>query len=90
MSLNGNNNILTSITIKKENELLDLPCDLVFFCYGYNQDFIPDKIMVNPLTMESNIENIFAIGGVANYNNKRNLITTNMYECRLLLNKILS
>lgn len=89
VSLNGNEN-LQSVTIKNTDDHLTLTCDLIFFCYGYNQDFIPDKIFVNPFTMESHKKNIFAIGGVSTYNNKRNLITSNMYECRLLLNTILN
>jgi thioredoxin reductase len=87
VSLNGNDYDLTSVTIKN-NELLTLPCDFVFFCYGYNQSFIPDKIIVNPSTMETNHKNVFAIGGIATYHNKRNLITTHMYECRLLLSSL--
>ena len=87
VSLNGDDSQLKSVTIKN-NELLTLPCDFVFFCYGYNQNFIPDKISVNPFTMETNNKNVFAIGGIANYNSKRNLITTHMYECRLLLDSL--
>ena len=89
VSLNGND-ILESVIIKNNEKTLKVPCDLVFFAYGYNQDFIPDKINVDAFTMATNKKNIFAIGGVANYHNKRNLITTHMYECRLLLNSILN
>jgi thioredoxin reductase len=88
LALNGCE-ILESVTIKNNEEILTIDGDLVFFCYGYNQDFIPDKIQVNPFTMETNKKNIFAIGGVVEYESKRNLITTHMYECRLLLNSIL-
>lgn len=88
VSLNGTNELLESVTIKNNNAVINLNCDLVFFCYGYNQSHI-EKIPVNPFTMESENKNIFAIGGIATYKNKRNLITTHMYEARILLNHIL-
>jgi thioredoxin reductase len=89
--LNGDNNsILNSVLIKNHNDILDLKADYVYFCYGYNQEYLPEKFNVDKSNMEVEInKNIFAIGGIANYSTKRNLITNNMYECRIVLMEIM-
>jgi thioredoxin reductase len=87
-SCSEDKNILKSVSIKNNNHILDLEADYVYFCYGYNQDELPEKFIVNFNTMMVQ-ENIFAVGSINNYEKKRNLITTNMYECRIVINEIL-
>lgn len=84
----GENDILNSVEIKNQNTIVNLKADYVYFCYGYNQESLPEKLEVSIDNMQIQ-NNIFAIGGINTYKNKRNLITSNIYECRVVLSKIL-
>jgi len=65
-----------------------LLCDYVFFCYGYNTAVAPPPISVSIHTMESNIKGVFAIGSANIYPQKRELITSGMWESRIALHHL--
>ena len=87
-SLNGNNNQLLSVTINNNEEEKSLDCDYIFFCYGYNTALAPPSIPVSINSMESSIPGIFAIGSANIYPQKRELITSGMWESRIALHHL--
>ncbi len=67
-----------------------IPADILLPCFGMASDLGPlktfglamaaNQIDVDPLTMETSIDGIYAIGDVANYVNKQKLIVTGFAE----------
>jgi thioredoxin reductase len=88
-SLNTTEKILTSLTIENEEKQVTLECDYIFFCYGYNSGLMPEKIPVTIDNMQSHEKGLFAVGGISTYEQKRELITSGMWECRIVLENLL-
>ena len=73
IKINGENK-LESVIIKKNNENIEIKVDYLFLCIGTlpNYSFLNInikrdeflRIVVDPLTMETSIENLFAVGDI--------------------------
>jgi thioredoxin reductase (NADPH) len=91
-SLKGENGALSHVVVKNLNgEIRDLEADILLPFYGLAMELGPiaewglniDKkhIQVDPSTMQSNIEGIYALGDIADYKNKKKLIVVGFSEC---------
>jgi thioredoxin reductase len=90
ISLNEDNHILNTVTIKNANMELNLDCDYIFFCYGYQTSTNIPKILVSIDNMQDSQQKyLFALGSASIYHEKRDLITTNMWEARLILHNLI-
>ncbi|OED45737.1 hypothetical protein AB836_00140 [Rickettsiales bacterium (ex Bugula neritina AB1)] len=88
-SLNGNDISLNSITIKNNNEEISIPVDYVFFCYGYDisDHNSPYDVDIDTMLVK-NYSRVFAIGACSQYENKRDLISSNIFETEIVLSQI--
>lgn len=90
-SCQDNKEKLVSVIITNHDSKEDftLECDYIFFCYGYNTGINPEKILVDIKNMMSDVHGVFVIGGASVYEQKRELITSGMFEARIVLNQLL-
>ena len=91
-SLKGENGKLSHVVVKDlDGNSRDLEADILMPFYGLAMDLGPitdwglniDKkhINVDPSTMQTNIEGIYALGDIADYKNKKKLIVVGFSEC---------
>lgn len=85
VKLEEKNNLLTGVTIENENSFLKINTDLIFFCYGYSQKNLVERIPIS-INDFKNKDGVFIIGGANFYKEKRNYIAIGMWEARIILN----
>ncbi len=89
--LSGDNGQLTSVEVMNTNkEIRSLEADILLPFYGlatdlgpieqWNLDLQDGHILINPTTAETSQSNIYAIGDIAAYKNKKKLILTGFSE----------
>lgn len=98
VSLSDKNGYITSLTVQKVKDTTqyDLPLDALIVSYGFSTnnknlknwsiDYKRNRIMVSP-TFETSLEGVYAIGDVALYQGKLDLIATGFGEAPTAVNQ---
>ncbi len=95
----GNDGILESVVLKDfEGNCQSFPTDVLLSFYGLAMDIGPIEnwgldihkkhLAINPVTMETNIPGVFAVGDICSYPGKLKLILTGFSECALACHSI--
>ena len=98
-SLDGAGGVLKSLRVAAlDGEKRDLPVDSLLAFFGLSMHLGPiadwglgidnSRIIVDPSTCETNVNGIYAIGDIASYKNKRQLILTGVHEAAMAAHAI--
>ncbi|MGB4191109.1 MAG: NAD(P)/FAD-dependent oxidoreductase [Rickettsiales bacterium] len=95
----GENGVLEEVKLKDfDGNLLSVPADILLSFYGLAMDIGPIEnwgldihkkhLSVDPVTMETNIAGVFAVGDICSYPGKLKLILTGFSECAVACHAI--
>lgn len=95
----GENGVLEELKLKDfDGNILSVPADILLSFYGLAMDIGPIEnwgldihkkhLSVDPITMETNISGVFAVGDICSYPGKLKLILTGFSECAVACHAI--